>query len=183
MRWEALFADLEAQLDAAATEELNAEVADRTRRELARLHLVDRARAAVGATVTVAAGAVTVSGTLTRVGPDWWLLREQTALEALIPLTAVGWVAGLPAAVVDPESVGAVESRLGLAHALRGVARDRAPVTLVLTDGRALTGTIDGVGADFVDVSEHAPGEARRPAQVRGARTVPFAAVAVVRVA
>jgi hypothetical protein len=90
-------------------------------------------------------------------------------------------VSGLPALAADPDDVSIVESRLGLPYALRGVARDRAPVTMLLREGTSVTGTIDRVGADFVDLAEHAPGEPRRAAAIRGARTLPLAALAFVR--
>jgi len=181
VRWEALFDDLEAQLDTAEAAELGAEVSDRTRRELARLGLDDRARAAVGATVVLGLGpAGTAQGVLTRVGAGWWLLAGAGA-QLLVPTGGIGWVTGLPAPATEPESVGVVAARLTLAYALRGIARDRSPVTVVLRDGGAVTGTIDRVGADFIDVAEHAPNEARRPASVTGARAVAFGAIAVVR--
>src|SRR4051812_3958628 len=53
VRWAALFADLEAQLAAAAEADLAGEVADRQRLEVARLQLVDRLRAAAGSELTV----------------------------------------------------------------------------------------------------------------------------------
>ena len=181
MRWEALFADLDGQLEAAAAEEHAAEVADRSRREVARLHLADRAALAAGAQLSVSVtGAGTLAGLLLRSGPGWWLLAAAGG-EALVCTEAIGWVAGLPALAAEPESASPVERQWGLGYVLRAIARDRAGVTVVLRDGSTVTGTIDRVGADFVDVAEHAPGEWRRPGSVRGARTVPFAAMAVLR--
>ena len=48
MRWERLFADLEAQLEGELRRDLDAEVADRTRRELAQVDLGARLSAQVG---------------------------------------------------------------------------------------------------------------------------------------
>jgi hypothetical protein len=181
VRWEALFADLDAQLDAATAAELADEVSDRSRREVARLHLADRAGLAPGANLSAGvAGAGTVAGRLVRSGPGWWLLAASGA-ELLVCTDAIAWVAGLPALAADPEATPAVQRRLGLGYALRGIAKDRSSVTIVLRDGTGITGTLDRVGADFADVAEHAPGEARRAGSVRGARTVPFAAIAVIR--
>ena len=181
VRWEALFADLDAQLEAAAADELAGEVSDRSRREVARLHLADRAAAATGASLAAGvAGAGTVAGRLVRCGPGWWLLDDEGA-EVVVFTDAVGWVSGLPALAVDPDTAPAVARRLGLSYLVRGIARDRSGVAVVLRDGSILPGTIDRAGADFVDLAEHAPGEPRRPRSVRGARTIPFAAIAVIR--
>ena len=75
---------------------------------------------------------------------------------------------------------GAVEARLGLAHAVRGIARDRSGVRLLLRDGRSLGGTLDRAGADFVEFASHPAGEARRPAAVREVVVVAYSAIAAV---
>ena len=182
VRWSRLFDDLDAQLAAVDAAELAGEVSDRTRREVARLRLSDRATAALGGVITVGLGrAGTVTGRLERVGPGWWLLSADTAASQLVCTDAVTWVSGLPALAADPDAETAVGARLGLTYALRGIARDRSPVTVVLQDASTVAGTIDRVGADFLDLAEHAPGEARRPGAVLGARTVALSALAVVR--
>jgi len=91
-------------------------------------------------------------------------------------------VSGLgPHAAPAPED--GVGERLGLGYALRVIARDRSPVTLVLRDGTVVGGTLDRVGADFVDLAEHPVGEPRRAGNVRGVRMISLGALAVVRAA
>lgn len=181
MRWDDLFADLEGQLEAAQAAELAGEVSDRTRRETALLGLADRLRPSVGAALTVAAsGAGALHGRLLDVGVDW-LLLEETGREVLVRSAAVLGVTGAGAASEVPGSEGDVGRRLDLRWALRGLARSRAGVQVVLVDGTALAGTLDRVGADHVDLAEHPPGEARRAAAVRQVRLVPLTALAVVR--
>jgi len=187
VRWETLFRDLEAQLESAEAAELATEVAELRRLETARLRLVDRLRAAEGQRVGVAVlGGSAVEGRLAGVGSDWLLVDTSgggggggggVAGAALVPAA----VQGLSARSTSPGSEGRVASRLGLAHALRSVARDRSEVSVALIDGSTLAGTVDRVGADFFEVAEHPVGEPRRRADVLGVRTVPFAAVAVVR--
>jgi hypothetical protein len=178
VRWERLFADLEAQFDAAEDAEFAGEVADRSRREIALVTLADRLRSA-GADVQLGLGADEAArGRVAGCGPDWVLLTDGT-VEVLVPLAAVRWVRGLSGVAETSDSV--VLARLGLGYALRGLVRDRAETTVVLTTGERLTGTIDRVGADFVDLAEHPLGEPRRAAAVQANRTLPFSSLAALR--
>jgi len=182
MRWHDLFDDLEAQYDAARAEEFAAEISDRSRRELALIRLVDRLRPALDQPVTVrVAGSGVIEGRLISVGPDWVLVAESVGREALVAMPAVLSIGGLAAQSADAASQGEVASRLTLTFALRGIVRDRSAVTLSYTDGSTTTGTLDRVGADFLEIAEHPPGEARRREAVRAVRTVPLAALAMVR--
>lgn len=181
-RWERLFADMEAQAAAADQAELAGEVADRTRREVALLGLVDRLGTTVGHRVAVSLpGPDTVTGVLREVGPDWLLLGDADPGEALVPLAAVTAVAGLGPLAAPPGSAGRVGARLDLRYALRRLARDRAPVDVRVSDGSVLHGTCDRVGKDFLELAEHPPGEARRPSAVRRVSAVPLTALVLVR--
>jgi hypothetical protein len=180
-RWEQLFADLEAELAAAGRVAVEAELVDRTRGELARISFVDRLRAGVGRPVRVHVhGAAPVSGRLAACGTDWLLVDAGTA-EVLVPVAAVLGVDGLARWSASPDAPVPVVGRLALASCLRRFARDRAEVRCSLRDGSTVTGTVDRVGSDLVDLALHPEGEPRRPAAVAGVRTVPFAAMATVR--
>ncbi len=182
MRWDDLFSDLEAQAAALQAAERAGEAAERTRIEVGALELGQRLRAATGAAVRVRlAGELTVSGALRRCGPDWLLLDEGGGREALIALAAVLTVGGLTRAAAAPQNPSAVQARLTLRHVLRGIVRDRSPVRLHLRDATVLDATLDRVGADFVDVALHAPGEARRRTEVHDVQLIALAAVAMVR--
>lgn len=180
MRWRDLFSDLEAQAVAAEARELAGEVADRTRRETALVGLVDRLGPVVGHPVALQLPVLrTVRGTLVDTGPDWLLLDEDGGRQLLVPLAAVVSVTGVGPYADQP--AGEVGKRLDLRWALRGLTRDRAGVALVLVDGTVAHGTPDRVGADHLDLAEHAPGEPRRASAVRQVRVVPLAAVVAVR--
>lgn len=182
MRWQALFDDLEAQLAAADAAELSAEVADRTRREGSALRSLDRLRAALGHRVGVTVwGAGAVHGALLDAGGDWLLLEDGGHREVLVPLVAVLGITGLGPWSAVPGSEGEVARRLDLRWALRGLARDRAGLAVVLRDGSTLAGTLDRVGADHADLAEHPGGEARRAANVTQVRMVPLSALALLR--
>jgi hypothetical protein len=178
MRWDRLFDDLDAQFDAARRADLDGEVADRIRREVALVHMVDRLAAAVGRTVQlVLPGDASLGGSIARVG-DGWALIETAGGVVLVRLAAVMSIAGLP---VEAVGLGPIESTLGVGHVLRGIARDRSPVSIGLVDGSRLEGTVDRVGADHIDVAIHPIDEPRREAVVAAVRTVGFDALATVR--
>ena len=180
MRWKALFDDLEAQVDAADRAELEGEVRDRSRREGGLVPAVDRLRAAVGSPLAVTVGAGgPLRGTLVDAGVDWLLMEEHPGRDVLVPLAAVLAVAGLTRRAATP--LDRVGRRLDLRWALRGLARDRAPLEVQLRDGSLLVGTLDRVGADHVDLAEHPPGELRRAGAVRGVRLLPLPALVLLR--
>lgn len=178
VRWERLFADLEAQFEAAEEAEFASEVADRSRRELALVRLADRIRSTDGAIHLALGAGQVVRGNVLGCGPDWVLVADE-GVETLIPLVAVGWFRGLSSAAEPSGSV--VTARLGLGYALRGIARDRASTIVLLMNGDRVTGTLDRVGADFVDLAEHPLDEPRRAATVRSVRTIPLASLAALR--
>ncbi len=183
MRWQALFDDLEAQLEAAEAAGLAAEVADRTRAESARLLLVDRLAAGIGAPLVLQLyGSGQQRVRLVDTGPDWLLAApDEGGRELLVPLAALLAVSGLTRQV-RVDQPGPVARRLDLRWALRGLARDRSPVSLLLVDGSAVSGTLDRVLSDHVDLAEHPPGELRRAREVRGVRSVSLQALSAVRV-
>lgn len=182
MRWTALFADLEAQVEQAERADLEAEVRDRTRREEALLRTVDRLVPATGSSITVdVLGHGAVAGRLREVGPDWLLVEEPGGSEVLLPLAAVVLLSGLGRRSRAPAEQGRLELRLDLRHALRGLVRSRSAVQVLLRNGSAVSGTLDRVGADHIEVAEHAGGEPRRAVAVTGVRLVPLHALSLVR--
>lgn len=182
MRWDQLFADLEAQSEALDARERSTQVDELARMEISRIGLVDRLLPAVGTLIGLRGlGDVRLTGTLRRVGPEWLLLDEGPGREAVVALAAVLHVAGIGRLSASPGRGGPVESRLGLGHALRAVARDRSPVRLHLIEGGVEDGTIDRVGMDFLELARHGAGEPRRHSEVRDVQIVAFRAVSVVR--
>lgn len=181
MRWARLFADLEAQLQAEDAADLSSEVASRTRHDVGQLTMADRLRATTGHLVRVTcAGADELIGRVRDVGAGWLLLDEGRGRELLVNLAAVSAVAGVGHRS-EASTETAVTRRLDLRYAIRGLARDRVPLQVLLTSGQALTGTFDRVGADFADLAEHASGEPRRPAEIRAVRVISLSAIAAVR--
>jgi hypothetical protein len=193
VRWDELFADLEAQVVAGAVAQRADEIDERARIEFARIHLVQRLRPAVGQVIRIRCPAgVTVQGVLVRMGEQWLLVDEASGRQALVSLAGVVAVSGLGRLAAPPvvpgesgderqAAVALVESRLGMTHALRAIARDRSAVRIELVDGSGIDGTIDRVGADFLEIAVHAAGELRRRAAVREVVIVAIAALAVVR--
>lgn len=179
MRWEGLFADLEGQLAAEERRELDDEVAERTRRERALVTVSDRLAAGLGSGVRLALGTgLRVQGELADLGDGWLLLRARaSSRELLVPIAAIATVATLGQHAEQARTA----RRFGLGYALRALSRDRATVAVSLFDGgAALVGTIDGVGADHLDLAEHPEGVPRRRENVTAVTTVPFRALVLV---
>ena len=179
MRWEALFADLEAQLAAARAASDEAAAADLLRMEQARVALADRLAGSIAQGLKVRTGnGQGFSGRLAYVGAEWLVLAEGQR-SVLVPFAAILSVEGLGRAVA-PRPAG-IHARLGLASAYRALARDRAQVSVYAGSPATVSeGTLDRVGADFLEVALVPPGEHRRPASVRAVVALPFAAVAAV---
>jgi len=176
-RWERLFADLEAQVAAEELRERDLEIADRTRRERALTTLGGRLAAHRGELVDLhLVAGIRVHGRLIDLGADWLALAPTPHRAVLVPLSAVVGVGGLGPRTFE----GGSARRFALGSALREISRDRRRVQVLDTAGKATEGTIDVVGADFVDLAEHPRDEARRGDNVRAARTIPFAAIACV---
>jgi len=181
MRWDRLFDDLQAQLDADGQRELDLEVSDRTRRERAQVGLHERfiAQQGLGVELRLAAS-VLLSGTVADAGSDWLLVQDSGERGSLVPFGAIVSVKGLGArAAVGPSL--ATAKRFGLGYALRGLSRNRSVVSLTDISGSVTTGTIDAVGADALDLSEHPSDVARRRENIVARRVIPFTAIVVVR--
>ena len=195
MRWDRLFADLEARFTELADAEADAERADRERVAVGAVRSLQRLGGAVGTSIRLQlAGGAPIDGTLRTVGADWLLIEEGAGRDCLVAWDAVVAVGGLTASTTG--APGGLDRRLNLRLALRGLARDRAPVAIALsgwaggvvdamapsTTGSAeIIGTIDRVGADFIEVAVHAAWEPRRSAAVRAVVLIPLRAVMLVR--
>lgn len=182
MRWDDVFAGLEADAAGLQDRERDTEIADRTRAELATVALADRFRATLGRSAAVrVTGLGVVHGRVERVTPRWVLLAAADDVEWLVAWAAILGVAGLSIQAVGA-STGHVETSFGWPATWRVLARDRAPVHVVRRDGSSLTGIPDRVGADFVELGLRDPdissSTRRQPAVVE---LVPYAAVAAVR--
>jgi hypothetical protein len=182
MRWQQLFADLEAQFDEAAAASERADESSRARGEMGAVRLSERLRGALGHPLALRCrGAGQLAGTLVEVGPDWLLLEEDGGREALVAMAAVLAVGGLGRQTAPPEEPGPVRGRLDLRRAIRALARDRAAVQVLLEDGGSLSGTVDRVGTDHLELAEHGADQPRRAEAVQGVRAVALEGIAAVR--
>lgn len=176
MRWDALFQDLESQLQAATDARQESEVRDRTRAEQARVTLLQRLAGQTGRPVGVSTtGGRSLTGVLTNVGSQWIALAVEER-SVIVPLSSVQVLRSLGRSVGQP--LAGIEAKLGLGSALRALSRDRAHVALwVASPSSRYAGVIDRVGADFLDLGLVDPGDERRSANIREVLTVPFASI------
>ncbi|MFF1881046.1 hypothetical protein ACFVVC_06265 [Pseudarthrobacter sp. NPDC058196] len=182
MRWDALFNDIESQLAEVDRLSLDAEINERTRAELVSLTVEDRLRASVGYRIGVhLLCGESAHGELTHAGADALVLDEDQH-QVLVPYAGVARYVGLGRHAQAESSP--VRRSIGLAHSLRGLARDR--VELAVTVGSVagsvrLAGVIDRVGRDYIDLAVVTPGEVRRSQGVSHVSAIPFAGLAMIR--
>lgn len=160
MRWDALFSDYEAQMNAAREDDWRAEVADRTRGERAAVELGARLIGAQGSEVSLTlVGGDMVTGHVRDCAHSWVLLVDDVARHHLVPAHAITVVRGVgPVA----RHLSEVKRRLDLTHALRALSRDRVRVRVRIAGGEVL-GLIAAVHADHIDVADHGQGRASVP--------------------
>lgn len=148
--------DLEGQAAARYAAERATELAERSREEYRSVALAGRLMASLDHEVTLElAGLGALSGRLVRVATGWCLLRGP-GQDWVVRLAAVAAVHGASERAV-PELAWPPTAVLGLGSALRRLADTAEPCSLHLTDGRSHTGTIQRVGADFVEVAAGEP--------------------------
>ena len=191
MRWDRFFEDLEGQLASEWEAERAALDTEAERLRLSRVtlrerlaSLTDRETDFTPPSFEVADGTVLV-GEVTGVGADWVGLEGGRSGALIVPFASIAAI-GMPHADVLRSARPAagrsmLAERMTLGFVLRDLVRRRVAVTMTLTQGRMLTGTIDRAGADSLDIALHEPGTARRATAVTGHRIVPFHAVSWIR--
>lgn len=147
-----LFDDLEGQAAAAYEADREAELADRSRAEYARVTLASRLVASVGREVVLDVGGVgLIAGRLTRHGDGWCLLRAERQ-DWIVRTAALAAVTGASDRSL-PEVAWSPLQRLGLGSALRRLADEGERCVVHLVSGATYDGTVQRVGADFVELS------------------------------
>ncbi|MFN3707899.1 hypothetical protein [Microcella sp.] len=193
MRWDHLFDDLAGQLE----HELTAEEADLQKEEerlrLGRLGVRERIvalkrtrDAALREVALVLRNGARLRLSPLTVGRDWMAgdVDGRADAQAVVPFDAIESMAlrddqVAPSLVAD-EPKPDLSSRLGLPFLLRDLCRRRVAVQID-TVGSTVTGTIDRVGRDHLDLAEHELDTPRRRDAVRGIRLVRLDQVVVLR--
>lgn len=155
MRWEesvfALFEDLEMQAEGLHLEQRSGEVESLAEAGYAEVSLASRVHASAGARLRVGLReGPEVRGRLARAGADWLLLNSGSG-EWLVRLDAVAVVEGLSGTSLPPP-LWPVLARLSVRSALRRIAGADGSCVVWTADGRQVTGRLERVGADFVEV-------------------------------
>jgi len=193
VRWDRFFEDLQDQFDAEWEAERAILDTEAERLRLSKVGLRERlgelARATDAARPEVVFdlhGDASVPARVSVVGADWVGVETAGDRSGIIPFTAICAIglahADLLRSARPYEAPRAtLTERMALGFVLRDLVRRRVPVTVAVTTGRSLAGTIDRAGADHLDLALHDPGAPRRADAVQGHRIVPFPAISWVR--
>ena len=191
MRWDRFFDDLESQLASEWEAERAALDTEAERLRLSRVALrerlsvlVERESRSAAPSFEVADGTVLVAD-VSGVGADWVALADARSGALVVPFASIAAI-GMPHADIlrsaRPAPGGSIlADRMTFGFVIRDLVRRRVSVSVHLTHGRMLAGTIDRAGADHLDIAIHEPGTPRRASEVTGHRVVPFGAVAWIR--
>jgi len=188
VRWDELFADLEGQLEQGLGAEEREIELEEERLRVGRAALRDRVAAIAqhpdALRVRLIDGSA-VEIVPRTVGRDWVSGDlAGTAAQVVLPLAAVD--ALLPSTdqvqrSLAPASLGAVTDRIGVAFLLRDLARRRRTLQLTTPAG-VVTGTIDRVGRDHLDLAVHPLDGWRRPSAVARIEVLALARILLIRV-
>lgn len=189
MEWDHLFDDLEGQLAAEWESERAALDAESERLRISKLTLHDRLRSMTAGENRVLlelTGGEHWDAVLRVMGADWvGVSSSGDPRLRLVPLSAVTTIGSdhgvLLSSLSPAHGEAGLRERMTFGFVLRDVARRRTPVTIGRADADPVQGTIDRAGADHLDLAVHDVGEPRRTRAVRGFRSIPFAALAWVR--
>ncbi|MDO5492575.1 MAG: hypothetical protein Q4F53_03050 [Nesterenkonia sp.] len=180
VRWDALFADLQAQWEAEASAELDREIAEAVRVEQSTVRLIDRLRGHRDVTLgfrLLSGGHVAMAPQL--VGEDW-VAGTEAGAGIVLPASSIAVVDGLGRrASTEPSRA---RRGLGIGTVLRALSRDRAVITVQGADGSQLAqGLSAGVGRDHLEVLPTHGGEVPRSRSMQAVRAIPFSALGLVR--
>jgi hypothetical protein len=188
MRWDELFADLEGQLEHGLGAEEQEAALEEERLRVGRASLRDRVAAIAGKQDALRVRLVdgcTVELVPRTVGRDWVSGDlAGTAAQAVLPLQAVAALLPSPEQLqrtLEPVVLGMVTDRIGLPFVLRDLARRRRTLQLTTPTG-VLSGTIDRVGKDHLDLAVHPADGWRRASAVARIEVLALAQVLLVRV-
>ena len=184
VRWDDLFTDLDVEADGLAQRERDAEIAERTRIELAALTVLDRLAAGTGTQVRLdVLGVGRLTGRLLRTAPQWLMLDAGGRSGWVVAVAAVTGIEGLSAAAAPAAApLSATTTPAGWASIFRTLSRDRDVVSVLRLDGSVVRGMPVRVGRDFVEIwwrdEDAATGERAAPRHT----LVPYLALAAVSV-
>ncbi len=173
-----IFEELEAEFEAGLRREAEQEAVAGLRAELGETRHWEALARRLGAELLVHTSTRTFRGSLVASYQDFCVLRSASDAQHLIPYGPATTIS-LPLRRQPPQPVPPA-SHYRFALALRELARRREPVRLELAAGGTVTGTIELVGADYLELAEHDPNEARRETALTGRRLLGLAAIAIV---
>jgi hypothetical protein len=201
MRWDNLFHDLETQLDAEHAAAARDRQREQLRERISQATLADRIRAlhTVSSRLACTVGVRAIECEVDSLGRDWFsgevcVQGSQLgyAVVSVVHVTRVS-MSALPAAqsaqallesseshaTTKREGPARLVDRIPLRIVLRDLCRRRKPLTVVTAEG-SFSGTLDSVGADYIELARHVAGTPRRQSLIERIELMPIGAIQMV---